>query len=334
MLATLWRGQKWVLGVLALVWGAAINLFLIVNLFCPACVPPMAVLNQIAPWFILISVLVFALAFTLRGSPRLLLWLAPGVVAFVWWYAPAWLPKSSPDTLGIEFTAVTYNVLGFTVDPEDTITVLRDLEADLVGLQEVRSRLAPRLETELSDQYPYQAVNVAPRDGVALLSRFPILDSRFDDLGLEEGRSLRAVVDVDGHPVVVYVVHPLSPLAGRFDIPLREVLYTYDDSPLHPYIERTLDHIQAETLPVLLLCDCNASPRSRQYALLDGALDEAFGARGWGLGLTHPATPFPVFRIDYVWYSPDFAALDAKVWPDSGTSDHLPVWGRLVLRAG
>jgi endonuclease/exonuclease/phosphatase (EEP) superfamily protein YafD len=83
---------------------------------------------------------------------------------------------------------------------------------------------------------------------------------------------------------------------------------------------------------VLLLCDCNATPRSRQYTLLDGVLDEAFGAQGWGLGLTHPADPFPVFRIDYVWYTHDFAALDAKVWPDSGTSDHYPVWGRLVLR--
>lgn len=331
MLATLWRGQTWVLRMLALLWGAGINLFLIGNLFCPACVPPMAVLNQIAPWFILASVLVFALAFTLRGSPRLLLWLAPGLAAFAWWYAPAWLPKPSPDAQGIEFTAVTYNTLGFRVDPGYTVSLLRDMDADLVALQEVRSGLPARLETELSSQYPYQVSNVTSHDGIALLSRFPILETRFDDIGLEEGRYLRAVVDIQGQVVAVYVLHPLSPLAGRFHIPLQKVITTYTDSPVHPYIERTLKHIRGETLPVLLLCDCNATPRSRQYALLDGILDEAFGARGWGLGLTHPVTPFPVFRIDYLWYSEDFAALDAKVWPDSGTSDHFPVWGRLVL---
>jgi endonuclease/exonuclease/phosphatase family metal-dependent hydrolase len=62
-------------------------------------------------------------------------------------------------------------------------------------------------------------------------------------------------------------------------------------------------------------------------------LNEAFGARGWGYGFTHPVDPFPLVRIDYIWYSRDFAALDAEVWPDAGTSDHHPVWARLALRS-
>ncbi|HVO72155.1 MAG TPA: endonuclease/exonuclease/phosphatase family protein, partial [Aggregatilineaceae bacterium] len=174
-------------------------------------------------------------------------------------------------------------------------------------------------------------------DGLALLSRFPILESEsalevdFERIDVDAPRYLRAVVDMQGRPVAVYVIHPAVPAFYTWNmdgIPLH-----YDDTHLQAHITAAVEKISAETFPVLLLCDCNSTPRSRQCRILDGILDEAFGAQGWGLGLSHPVEPFPLFRIDYVWYTREFTALDARVWPDSGTSDHYPVWGRLVLRS-
>jgi endonuclease/exonuclease/phosphatase (EEP) superfamily protein YafD len=52
---------------------------------------------------------------------------------------------------------------------------------------------------------------------------------------------------------------------------------------------------------------------------------------GTGLGLTHPAN-FPITRIDHVWFSKEFTAIEATAITQSGTSDHLPLWARLDLR--
>jgi endonuclease/exonuclease/phosphatase (EEP) superfamily protein YafD len=257
----------------------------------------------------------------------------PGAAAFVWWYAPAWLPNSSPEVEGSEFTALTYNVLGFRTDPEQIIPVIRDAQADMVALEEILPGWPDPLNRLLADMYPYQVHEFGEGNfSVALLSRFPILETEYRDVGPDGGRHLRAVVEIAEQRVAVYVIHPPAPawnprIKHWYDIPRY-----YDEQRLHAHFEFAYRALKGETLPTLVLCDCNSTPRSRQYKLLDSVLDEAFGAQGWGLGLTHPAEPFPVVRIDYIWYSPEFAALDAKVWPEAGTSDHFPVWARLVLR--
>jgi vancomycin resistance protein VanJ len=340
VIPTAWRRVRLVLGSLAVLWGGIVNLFLMGNSL-GASRPAFVLLNQIAPWIALFSLLAFSLAFTLRARRWLVLWLAPGMIAFVWWYAPAWLPKAPPHAEGVEFTAITCNVLGHLADPERTFAVIRDTDADLVALEELRPTLQARLRSDLSGRYPYQVSRVVQGyDGLALLSRFPILESEIgleadlEHIDLDTPRYLRAVVDIQGRPVAVYVIHPAIPawnpphVRHLYDIPLY-----YDETHLQAHIAAAVEKISAETFPVLLLCDCNSTPRSHQYRMLDGLLDEAFGARGWGLGLSHPVGPFPLFRIDYIWYTGEFTALDARVWPDSGTSDHYPVWGRLVLRS-
>lgn len=322
---------------IGLLWGGIVNIFLAGNLLVSDRVPLFIVINHLAPWITLVSLLVFALAFTARRSRGLLVWLLPGVAAFLWWYAPAWLPRPSPDVDGIEFTAVTFNVLGHLADPDQTFATLQDINADIVGLQELR----PTLQGKLAREYPYEVSKVVQGyDGLGLYSRFPILESEviievdFAHIDLDQPKYIRAVVDIRGQPVVVYVIHPPIPQPSFPASPLYEVIFHYDDTHLQAHIERTVRQIKGETLPVLLLCDCNSTPRSRQYRLLDGVLNEAFGTQGWGLGLSHPVKPFPLLRIDYIWYSPDFAALSTKVWPRSGTSDHYPVWGRITLRRG
>lgn len=141
-------------------------------------------------------------------------------------------------------------------------------------------------------------------------------------------RYIRAVIDIHGNQIVVYNFHATFP---PFSIP-----FSYDDVFLRQNILDMAAIVEAEELPVLLLCDCNTTPRTPQYARLDEILEDTFQAQGWGFGLTHPSPEYGRFRrvrIDYIWHNEDFAALEAKVWSESGSSDHYPVWGRLILKA-
>ncbi len=325
------RAIRFTLAIPPLVWGGIVNLFLIGNLIADGA-RPVILMNQLAPWITLISLIVFPLALILRAPFRLLIWLTPGVIAFAWWYGPAWLPKSAPDVDGVEITAMTFNVLGFSTDPERIIPVIRDANADIVALQEVRAKFPDKLRNQLTAIYPYQIHQVAKGDGIALLSRFPVLEVDYQTVGSDEGRHLRAVVEIAGRQVVVYVIHPPAPAWNSRIKHWHDIPRYYDDKRLDDHTVFAVERVRHETLPVLVLCDCNTTPRSRPYRLLDSVLDEAFGARGWGFGFTHPVDPFPLLRIDYVWYSRGFEALDAEVLPGVGTSDHHPMWARLVLR--
>lgn len=330
------RGQT----ILGVIWGGIINLYLVLHLISPYEMAPVIVLTHLAHWVLLFSVVVFLLAMVLRARPLFLLWLLPGVIGFLWWYSAAWLPKPDPHVAGAEFTAATYNVLGFMADPDQTFAVIETMDADIVGLQELRPTLEARLKTDLSDKYPYQITKVVQGfDGYGLLSRYPILDYEIeltvdlDNVDFDNARYLRAILDIEGQPIVVYVFHPPIPMPSPQAAPLK-YLFQYDDTNLHTATRILAEKIADESLPVLLICDCNTTPRSRQYELLDKVLyKEAFGAQGRGLGLTLPADSLsPLVRIDYLWYTDEFAALDAKVWSESGTSDHYPVWGNLVLK--
>jgi vancomycin resistance protein VanJ len=97
-----------------------------------------------------------------------------------------------------------------------------------------------------------------------------------------------------------------------------------------------MNMLDQETLPVLVLCDCNTTPRTQQYAQMDQRLDDAFKVQGWGLGLTHGGNyrlhSVAIIRIDYLWYREPLLPVRVEVGRERGSSDHLPVWGDFVLQ--
>lgn len=326
-------------------WGSFINGYLAGHAACRDCLPPIAMLNHFAHWVTLAALAVFVfivpVLLLVKKSWRVRLflagWLLPGVIAFGWWYGPAFLPRPAPDVEGLEFTVATYNVEALASDPNQTYAIIQDLDADIIAIQELPEVLNQKLRNELRDEYPYQISQALPsleNDGYGLLSRYPIIDYQielpFDNEGFYEldlPRYLRAIIDLKGRQIAVYVFHPPTPqLPPRHYFPT-----TYNEDWLDQQTRLVADVIASEKIPVLVLCDCNATPRSRQYALLHQYLNEAYGERGWGFGLTFPADR-PMIRIDYVWYSDAFEALEAKVWSTGGTSDHRPLCTRLILK--
>jgi vancomycin resistance protein VanJ len=183
--------------------------------------------------------------------------------------------------------------------------------------------LARKLRRDLATQYPYQAARtLVDYDEFVLLSRFPITETEYFSEGIdpETGQFvpnyMRAILEIDGQAVIVYVFHPPNPNFNR--------IINFDDSALETEVEAMVRLIERQTVPVLVICDCNSTPRSRQYRLMDEVLDNAFGMAGSGFGLTYPAAR-PIIRIDHIWFSDAFTALDAEVVETSGTSDHRPL---------
>jgi endonuclease/exonuclease/phosphatase family metal-dependent hydrolase len=107
----------------------------------------------------------------------------------------------------------------------------------------------------------------------------------------------------------------------------------YDDSTRNAEIAALLAGLEAEPLSFIAAGDFNMSPQAVTYQEMAAKMGDSFLEAGYGLGGTWPlsdVTGFPAFilplmRIDYVWHSSHFRAVNAEVGPRLG-SDHLPVY--------
>jgi endonuclease/exonuclease/phosphatase family metal-dependent hydrolase len=165
--------------------------------------------------------------------------------------------------------------------------------------------------------------------GVGLLTRFEVKEEEVFKLQDYSFLSLRAVLDVDGVDVTVFVIHPRSP-DGRVN-PI-----TYNSSDRAAELETLHDDYLANTTgPILLLCDCNMSDQSDDYEELDTVMDDAFREQGRWVGFTFGTrTPItlPFLRVDYIWHSVDIVTKEVGPWGGLGASDHRPVKATLALR--
>jgi vancomycin resistance protein VanJ len=206
--------------------------------------------------------------------------------------------------------------------------IVTELSTDVIALHEVSPEQAEQITEMMTARYPYHVLSPDDSDrGLLLLSRHPIKEHDFFRPLPQSDSDLRAVIDVDGIPVTLYVAHLQSPRGGITP-------FSYDTSIRNAEMADLRDRIQVETGPMLLLCDCNMSDLSDPYRALDELLDDAFREAGQGLGFTFRYRKFLPFmvRIDYIWYSDHFAALDARAWNDAGPSDHRPVIATLSLK--
>ncbi len=288
--------------------------------------------NNFLPWWALGGLVAGIIALGSRWRWPLLALQVPVIVAFVLLYGELLLPPEPATTpAGPRFTAVSFNIIGVQSDPAAIAATIRELDADIVGLQEVAPESSAWLKRELADMYPYQAHYPLPTvQGVALLSRYPIGEQRAFTPLRRSPLQLRAEVDVTGRPVAVYVIH-LTPPGNK----LLPVIYTTERR------DRELAMLQSEYLareegPVIVLGDFNMTDLSTSYRTMAEQFNDAFRAAGRGFGFTFPAGyafgAMPrLLRIDYVWYTDDLTALAARAGSDSGTSDHYPVIADLAL---
>jgi endonuclease/exonuclease/phosphatase family metal-dependent hydrolase len=205
------------------------------------------------------------------------------------------------------------------------IAAIRSVDADVIALQEVAgSSQAEKIASALNMNFTYvghQTGSSRPSWwGVAVLSKFPIRESRGAPISYGAGDSKSIVVatlELSGRPLTAVSIHKDKNL--------------YDGSSVRNILAAVAD-VQG---PVVLAGDFNIQPGdARLDLMLPRFVDSATAvdtpgaryarARGTGFG-----------RIDYVF--PDvahFAVIDAGLMqePHDRASDHIGYWASLSLR--
>jgi endonuclease/exonuclease/phosphatase family metal-dependent hydrolase len=248
-------------------------------------------------------------------------------------------PAASP---GIPLRVMTYNIRSGNGNLAGTADAIRASTPDLVALQEVDVHWAERsnfvdqadslgrsLAMQVRFARIYQFAGARPQDpprefGVALLSKFPIIDWSnhiITRLSTQETNPvptplpgfLEARVDVHGTPVRVFDTH----LDYRSDPRVRQQQVT-----------EMLTYVGDGSAPTLLFGDLNAPPDAPEIQPLLARLHDSW-PNSAGPGFTDPADQ-PRKRIDYVLVSKHFRVQSASV-PVTLASDHRPVVVDLLL---
>jgi endonuclease/exonuclease/phosphatase family metal-dependent hydrolase len=276
--------------------------------------------------------------------------LAGGVALFLvagLWFGPYFLPKGGVTPAGPVLDVVTLNVWGHNARLQDVEQWLREVDAGLVLMQEIPERYANNGVPELEDLYPYQISQPTSERpwGNLLLSRYPILSAeRLPGDGVPARQ--RFTIDFDGRIIAVYNVHLAMPIGGNTRPaggPADFVLRTaagYDHSARDAEIGRLLERLEAEPYPFVVAGDFNMSEQAVIYGQVAARMGDAFREAGTGWGASWPIRIVdelprfipPLLRVDYIWHSARFRALDSYRGPELG-SDHLPFYARLELQA-
>ena len=208
--------------------------------------------------------------------------------------------------------------------PERTLEVLREIDADIVALQECDRRLGERagvIPLHMLDEHsPWTAVPIAIRaqsmgwHGNALLVRKDALvtaERRIEIPALEPRGAVRADVAVKGIMLRVVGMHlDLSGLWRRKQA--HAILHEVDGC--------------TPALPSVLMGDLNEwTPRSG--CLRDFARTHSFAETGPSFHARHP-----VGRLDRIMVSGGLRIVDAGTHHSAAArkaSDHLPIWATL-----
>lgn len=247
--------------------------------------------------------------------PRTVAWtvIGVGLAALIGAGFAAASPASPPEGRQ-ELVVMTYNIQqGYTEmgsrDPQAQLQVMRQANADLIGLQESdTNRIAGgnadlvRYLADQLDMHSYYGPKVVPGTfGIALLSKYPLENPRTFYMYSEgeQTATIHAQISVDGMRFNVFVTH----LGNGGPIVQQEAIL------------QELDGLEN----VIAMGDFNFRPDSEQYALTIQVLEDAWLLR-WPSG-TDASGHNPARRIDHVFLSPGLNVQEAR-FHNGPESDH------------
>jgi len=232
------------------------------------------------------------------------------------------VPEKDASRLGI----LTYNIQqGCSRTGEISIrgqmAIMRALKADIIGLQETDTARVAGGNSDmvrfLSDglgMYSYYGPSpVAGTFGIALLSRYPILNPRtfFMPSRGEQTAAIEAEIDTGSRRIVVLVTH----LDNDGALPQARLVV---DSALRA---------MKESPSVIAMGDFNFNAATGQYRETAAALEDAWEKSAERT--VEPGAPDPAGRIDHIFVSPDTRVMSARYLP-RGLSDHPAMFAEIA----
>ncbi len=146
-----------------------------------------------------------------------------------------------------------------------------------------------------------------------------------------EDRAQQVTLDLDGRPVNVFNVHlqmPLETTSRSLDLSSTKYVNDLRDANVQDLLSR----LETIDTPMIVIGDFNLTDQQSPYAALTNRLCDAHDESGWGMGFTARilSLGLPMWRIDYVFHSPELVALRTALG-DFGASDHRPVIAELAF---
>ncbi|MGL5192263.1 MAG: endonuclease/exonuclease/phosphatase family protein [Chroococcales cyanobacterium] len=302
-----------------------------------------ALISVLIPWILFPLFLLPLISGFILQQKRLTI--ASSIVCLIligWLHSNYWSPKPASiqdDSLTVK--VLSLNLSWHSTKTETLVELLQSETPDLVLLQEPTHRNTHKVVPYVEELYPYTFFG----NRVGMFSRYPIVDKKMIHLAELEEFQQRAIVDIEGQPVVVYNVQTTAPWIrpqpwiGNLTIP------TYEDGDRNLQIADLIDRINKETLPVIAAGDFNLTDTSQDYRRLQSIMEDAYKQSGFGFGFTWPhgwplsdliksinwTLTHPLFRIDQIWYSSEWSATSSQVLPPTG-SEHLPVEASVALQ--
>ncbi|HXF56670.1 MAG TPA: endonuclease/exonuclease/phosphatase family protein [Actinomycetota bacterium] len=218
--------------------------------------------------------------------------------------------------------AVTYNVQSFRAGVEALRDVLEPLEADVVLLQECRSRRAAEGLARLlgMDAVTSHRWLRRPRNGVLFRPPWRLASVQVRDLP-RTGRALRRG----------FIVAHLRRLGARVAAVSVHLGLVGAERALHA--RELTDFLASVEGPVVVGMDANEPPEGPAVRWLAQRYFDAFAVAGGAGGETFPASA-PTARIDYLFVSDGVRVLSARTVEEPSVlraSDHRPVLADLEL---
>ncbi|OYV07265.1 MAG: hypothetical protein CFE26_01890 [Verrucomicrobiales bacterium VVV1] len=220
----------------------------------------------------------------------------------------------------------TYNVFTGTHDIAKTVKVIRSMNADVVALQELSPKGSMLLDRVLKQDYPYRRFS----DGLAILSRYPLRNSRYQHSQRGINGFLIAEVDSPVGRFQIARLH-LDPLHlwtswDKWSL-LQQVLW--GQGKIHLAEVKQISEALKPGLPTILAGDFN----SASHAALDQLRTQGF-TDSFAEVTPHPDQTSTLHfkllgiatgrRIDYILHDASFKSLESQTIPGL-PSDHDPV---------
>lgn len=207
---------------------------------------------------------------------------------------------------------------------------LKNLNADLIGLQEVDSLCNRSAKTDqmkelakatgmhaaFARHFPYDGGSY----GLGILSAFPLSDIRNDRITSKP---------VNGEKRSLALLSAIATLPNGNKIRFATVHFALDQPTRMIQAQEALDYLKEDgNIPVILTGDLNAEPGNEAIKLLQ----TAFSITDNKLGNTFPVYD-PSKKIDYILVSTKnlVSVKESKVFAEIDHSDHLPLWSDIAI---
>ncbi len=293
------------------------------------------ILNLFIPLLIVINI-IFFISWLLRIKWPFLMFIIAFLIGYSEWGLLYQFPRNTKQISSDTFKVMSYNVRLFNrydwisdIDaPKEIENFINKEKPDIICFQEYS-----KIDAPLLDAYPYSYIQpIVPnnKSGVAILSKFPIINSGYIDFEKSTNSGIFSDIEYKGKTIRVYNLHLES-----LHIDLKDTLISNANSEglqlkFNQVFNKQLQQVDQfkkvdlkNKNPTIICTDLNNSQFSSIYKNLKQGRNDTFSEAGTGLGTTFHFLFFPL-RIDFIFVDPTFK-VDSFSSHKIDLSDHRPI---------